>query len=291
VSTHNPQHTGKIMMMSCSRAAGSARAHKANTNRPSPVDAGWLANLLGATNRGGMAPTTRRLMTATIFAAACLLVSSPAYHLQALASSTPGDASSSAGAGHRPPTAALNYLLYNPTLTDRRRQDTNTTTMTADEANLLKDVNHDHTSDKIDLQLARGIWKRMHANALEFVRFKTNEAKPVIERFLQVSGVSPACKQSINDVLEHIGQLDEWAMRMYNAFGELPTSGFFEGTMTSMGSYHQCVNVAPNKWIERPQFCSFKFQPVIPKRPRYHNILEPIDERLVNFTGPQDVSI
>lgn len=76
---------------------------------------------------------------------------------------------------------------------------------------------------------------------------------------------------------------------MYNSFGDFPASGFFEGSLTSMGSYHQCVDLEPNEWIGEPRYCTFKFQPIVPKRPRYHNILASIDN-LANSTNKGDVS-
>lgn len=76
---------------------------------------------------------------------------------------------------------------------------------------------------------------------------------------------------------------------VYNAFGDFPAQGFIEGSLNSMGSYHQCVEVEPNELIGRAQYCSFKFQPVVPKRPRYHNILAPI-QKLANFTDSNEVS-
>lgn len=76
---------------------------------------------------------------------------------------------------------------------------------------------------------------------------------------------------------------------MYNAFGDFPSTGIFEGSLNSMGSYHQCVNVEPNEWIGQAQYCTFKFQPIVPKRPKFHNILAGI-ENLANFTSSSDVS-
>lgn len=77
---------------------------------------------------------------------------------------------------------------------------------------------------------------------------------------------------------------------VYNSFGDFPATGFFEGSLSSMGSYHQCVDLAPNEWIGKPQYCTFKFQPIVPKRPKFHNILAPID-KLANFTSKDDVSV
>lgn len=76
---------------------------------------------------------------------------------------------------------------------------------------------------------------------------------------------------------------------MYNAFGDFPGTGLFEGSLTSMGSYSQCVNVQPNELIGNAQYCMYSFQPIVPKRRKFHNILDPIKD-LANFTNKDDVS-
>jgi len=76
---------------------------------------------------------------------------------------------------------------------------------------------------------------------------------------------------------------------VYNSFGDFPAAGLFEGSLTSMGSYYQCVDLEPNEWIGQAQYCTFSFQPIVPKRPKYHNILAPV-ENLANFTNKDDVS-
>ena len=177
----------------------------------------------------------------------------------------------------------LNYLLYH-----KKQQQVSSVDQLKLEK-LLKDTNHSHVSDTISLQLADSIWKQMHDNALNFAQDSAQQARPSINQILDQSGVGLQCKHSINDILDHLAQLDEWAVAMYNSFGDFPATGFFEGSFTSMGSYHQCVNVQHNEWIGRPQYCTLKFQPIVPKRPKYHNILAKIDN-LANFTSKNDVS-
>lgn len=155
---------------------------------------------------------------------------------------------------------------------------------------LLKDTNHNHASDTISLKLANDVWARMHQRVESYAHDRAELVRPSVEELMGRASVGRACRQSILTTIDHLAKLDEWAVRMYNAFGNFPAGGFFEGTHTSMGSYHQCVNVEPNEWIGKPQYCTLKFQPIIPKRPRYHNILATIDN-LANFTSKNDVSI
>lgn len=189
-------------------------------------------------------------------------------------------------------TLPLNYLLFSS------QNNNQTTTLLKSALNnshqnletLLKDSEHNHASDKVDLQVANLVWRKMHQNALDYAQERIKQARPTLDRFMSNSNISSSCSKSLNDIIDHIGNLEQWAVQMYNAFGEFPAVGFFEGTLTSMGSYHQCVGLEPNEWIERPQFCTYKFQPIIPKRPRYHNMLASI-ENLANFTNKDDVSL
>lgn len=179
---------------------------------------------------------------------------------------------------------ALNYLLFS----SKTRNQRNESNSKLDE--LLKDTNHSHISDRISLQLANSIWSDMHQNALEYAHERGESARPTINKLLGQANVSSQCSKSINDIIDRLEKLDDWAVRMYNSFGDFPANGFFEGTHTSMGDYHQCVNLEPNEWMGRAQYCTFKFQPILPKRPKYHNILAKI-ENLANTTRKDDVSI
>lgn len=199
--------------------------------------------------------------------------------------------------------AAFNYLLFE---SQSKAQDVKL-------EELLQDSNHSHVSDAIDLHLANSVWKKMRLNALSYAQQRTSEVRPVINQLLNHANVSLSCRKSLNDVLDSLASLENWAFQsklldklekhnfrvepelrltsaiVYNAFGDFPATGLFEGSMTSMGSYHQCVDLEPNNLIERPQYCTFKFQPIVPKRPRYHNILAGINS-LANFTTDNDVS-
>lgn len=222
---------------------------------------------------------TMTLTTGLLLAACYLAALSSLTHPQALAvasaviSASPQDQSRS---------SYLNYLLH-----ARKQPAEETHEDQVKLERLLKDTNHSHAGDAVNLQLANSIWQRMHANALSFAQESAQNARPAINRLLEQAHVSTQCKQSLNDLLDHLARLDQWAVEMWNSFGDFPTTGFFEGSLTAMGSYHQCVNVRHNEWIAKPQYCTFKFQPIVPKRPRYHNILAPIGN-LANFTSNKD---
>lgn len=155
---------------------------------------------------------------------------------------------------------------------------------------LLTNTSHDHMSDTVSVELANSIWKKMEQNALKFAQSKAKQSKPIIDEFLNQANVSNSCKQSLNDVIDRAASLTQWAVQMWNSFGDFPPSGFSKGTLNSMGSFEECVDLEPNEYIGRPQYCSFAFQPVVPKRPKYHNILNNIKD-LANFTQNGDVSV
>lgn len=99
---------------------------------------------------------------------------------------------------------ALNYLLF--ASPSRQPHD-------AKLEELLKDSNHSHVSDAVNLQLANSVWRKMRQNALEFAQQRADETKPTINRLLEQSNVSAACHQSINNAIDRLAKLDEWAVK------------------------------------------------------------------------------
>ena len=191
---------------------------------------------------------------------------------------------------------AVNYLLYSsrPTLPSAD----NANNADADEAKLAARIkqhvtnsSHYHMDDTVNIEFANIIWRRMADNAASYAKKRYNESKPVVDEFLAAANVSAECKVSLNSALLHLSTLDEWAVKMWNAFGDFPATGLFEGTFNSMGSYHQCLyHVEPNQYVGSPQHCVFKYQPVLPKRPRHHHLFTKVPG-LANFTEPTSVSL
>lgn len=57
-----------------------------------------------------------------------------------------------------------------------------------------------------------------------------------------------------------------------------PPSGVFEGTFSDLGSYHQCKDIRLIDGTRKisSMYCTIKFKPLLPTRPRFHNIHEQI---------------
>jgi len=236
--------------------------------------------------------------------------SDPSLHTAPSAASQPGESGAEFGAGSglaSPKRALSSYLLYGgvAALPEHRlvpgaeaevgvgargnQSEAGGARSTSALERLLRDAGHSHASDRVDLALANEAWRGMRQRARSYAHDRAQLMRPALLALLDEARIQPACQSSLLSTLERLAQLDSWAVRMYNSFGNFPAAGLFEGTHTSMGSYHQCVGVAPNPTIGGPQYCTFKFQPLIPKRPRYHNILATIDN-LANFTTSNDVS-
>lgn len=102
---------------------------------------------------------------------------------------------------------ALNYLLFS---SSRQHQQQQANDLKLDR--LLKDSNHSHVSDAIDLQLANKVWKKMQQNALEFAQQRAEEARPTINMLLEQANISTTCNRAINGAIDRLAKLDQWAM-------------------------------------------------------------------------------
>ena len=73
-----------------------------------------------------------------------------------------------------------------------------------------------------------------------------------------------------------------------DSWGRFPSSGILKGSFTSLGSYDQCLAISipsgifsskarhDNRHQNEAQYCSIVFQPQLPPRPAYHNLLSPL---------------
>lgn len=139
--------------------------------------------------------TTLSFLTFTSMAAALLLSQS--------------SLSTEAANLENPSQVAPNYLLFSTAAETRAQQGANDSKL----EELLKDSNHSHVSDAIDLQLANSVWGKMRTNALKFVQQRAEQSRPSINRLLAQANLSSACNQSLNDIISHIAQLDQWAVQ------------------------------------------------------------------------------
>lgn len=103
---------------------------------------------------------------------------------------------------------ALNYLLFSSSSSKQQPQ-----AYDSKLDRLLKDSNHSHVSDEIDLQFANNVWKKMRQNALEFAKQRADEARPTINMLLEQANISTNCRQAINGAIDRLAKLDQWAMQ------------------------------------------------------------------------------
>ena len=93
-----------------------------------------------------------------------------------------------------------------------------------------------------------------------------------------VNKISAKCNISIWHTLDALTNLDDWAVKMVNAWGTFPPSGLGVGTTTDFGSYDQCLGIAPNSVISKAQYCLIDFGPPLPQpMPVHHNLYHRVD--------------
>ncbi|KAG9510485.1 Uridine diphosphate glucose pyrophosphatase NUDT14 [Fragariocoptes setiger] len=145
-------------------------------------------------------------------------------------------------------------------------------------ARLLTNSSHRHDSNNVDLKISLKAWQIMQQQAMAYAEHKVKAFRPIINDLMQEANVSEPCNRAINDWLTHLAKFDRWAFNMWNAWGQFPSSGLLEGSFTDLGSYRGCLSVEHHASIGEPQYCTLDFQPIVPKRPPFHNIFARIIE-------------
>ncbi|XP_076352304.1 nose resistant to fluoxetine protein 6-like [Tachypleus tridentatus] len=136
-------------------------------------------------------------------------------------------------------------------------------------------------------------WENMREIYKRKVSDVTLTLKPIIDDFLKTINVSEDCYQSVMTVLTSFGKMETWSTKMIDSNGRLP-SGLLEGTLTSLGSYDQCLDIiSPNTshyvTTFQGQYCSVLFRPPLPARsPKYLSIAAGV-KILSNFSKPGEV--
>ncbi|KAG9510743.1 Nose resistant to fluoxetine protein 6, partial [Fragariocoptes setiger] len=158
---------------------------------------------------------------------------------------------------------------------------------------------HDHSTDRIDLDQATRAWRLMRSNIHEYATQQVHQMRPIIGQLMVAANVSSECRQSIEHVLGALTSMKLWAFKLWNSWGDFPSTGLIEGSFTSMGSYYGCVDLTDDSnppqsgvqlrhTIGQAQYCRISYQPLVPQRPRYHNILSHIPG-LANFTSNDEI--
>lgn len=153
---------------------------------------------------------------------------------------------------------------------------------------LIKNSSHTHDNDMIDLESVRYAWHLMEKQALIYTKNRVLTLRPFIADILNKSQVSSPCQKAIDQWLDELTELKQWATLMWNSWGDFPPAGLFEGSFTDLGSYRGCLKVGENDVIGQAQYCTLDFQPLVPTRPRYHSIFKrilDIDSNLGQLVG------
>lgn len=141
---------------------------------------------------------------------------------------------------------------------------------------IVGNLSHSHDNDLVDLETTRFAWHLMEKQAKLYMHNRVHALKPFILKLVEDSGASGGCQSAIRVWLDHLIDLDQWATLMWNAWGEFPPAGLFEGSFTDLGSYRSCISIADNEYIGQPQYCTLDFQPIVPSRPRFHSIFKKV---------------
>lgn len=142
---------------------------------------------------------------------------------------------------------------------------------------IIKDVSHTHDNDQAqEIEVVRYAWRLMEQQALKYAQDRVHTIKPLIRELLAESQASGGCQESLMSWLDGFARLDDWAVMMWNSWGDFPAAGVFEGSFTDLGSYKGCLNVRDNHLIGQTQYCTLDFEPIVPTRPRFHSVFKRI---------------
>uniref|UniRef100_T1KZX0 Nose resistant-to-fluoxetine protein N-terminal domain-containing protein n=1 Tax=Tetranychus urticae TaxID=32264 RepID=T1KZX0_TETUR len=96
------------------------------------------------------------------------------------------------------------------------------------------------------------------------------------EQILNGSTVSDECSQGIRFMLDQGSNKKIWAIKALDSWGRFPPPELFSGTASSLGSYDQCLSIETPSESFDTQYCSVYFNPVLPRRPAFHNIFHKV---------------
>ncbi|XP_022251569.1 nose resistant to fluoxetine protein 6-like [Limulus polyphemus] len=127
----------------------------------------------------------------------------------------------------------------------------------------------------------------MENKSQETAQFIVDKVGDTVIEFLRNTNISKPCVSSIISLLRGFAKTKKWAVEMIDASGKLP-EGILTGTVTAFGSYDECVdiklNTEDNTGGFRGQYCTLRFQPVLPPHPRFQSIVKRLDI-FTNFTS------
>ena len=90
------------------------------------------------------------------------------------------------------------------------------------------------------------------------------------------AGLSGPCASALSTLLVSYKQLQPWAVMMVDSSASFPMSGILEGTLTDFGDYDECFHSGQLNSPVDPQYCTLEGRPLLPARPRFHNLVHPL---------------
>lgn len=141
--------------------------------------------------------------------------------------------------------------------------------------------------DDISVDMSKRAWNLMHYRAVQAITDRVELVKPAIVELLLSAEVSHQCRQSVNQLFDGAKRLESWAIKLINSWGNFPPVGLFEGTYSEMGSFHSCVKIPENQYIDHAHYCSLTFRPVLPTRKDYEIVLRKEPDELLHLFDSQ----
>ncbi|XP_074597341.1 nose resistant to fluoxetine protein 6-like isoform X2 [Brevipalpus obovatus] len=97
------------------------------------------------------------------------------------------------------------------------------------------------------------------------------------DRIAKKVNISGICRQDFENIITDAKRKKTWALHVLNSWGQFPPSGAFTGTLTSFGSFEQCLNSVPSNMSSHANYCTVTFSPLLPFRPKYHKIVDKLE--------------
>ncbi|XP_054153015.1 nose resistant to fluoxetine protein 6-like [Oppia nitens] len=125
------------------------------------------------------------------------------------------------------------------------------------------------------------LWQNLSLYANNWSKDFVAIHKSFVEEVVQSSNVSHSCSQSISATLEAIDRLEDWSLLMANSWPTIPPIGIFEGTVTDLGAYDQCLAIVDNEVLGSAQYCLLDFKFPLPEpMAKQHNLFHQINDLL-----------
>lgn len=119
-------------------------------------------------------------------------------------------------------------------------------------------------------------WLRMESALGESVQLLGVDLKSTIDKLLSQAAVSQGCQRALASLSEALMKQQLWAAKFLDSSATRIPSGFFEGTLTELGNFDQCLTIGETQTAEHTagQYCSLQIKPLIPSRPRLHTVCQ-----------------